>query len=244
MICEREKLDAYVDGELAAAESSAMEAHLESCASCSAEALARMQLKRCVRAAAFAYQPSAEFRNRIAAQIAPQRRQLRFLRNPALLAAISVALIVAIAAPLLARHYARERAVAELLDLHVATLASANPVDVLSSDRHTVKPWFQGKLPFTFNLPELGNSPFKLIGGRLIYFDHDPGAQLLFSLRQHRFSVFIVQKGAVALPTSQTEQGFSVESWITAGLRYSVVSDAAPADVHSLADLLRNAQSQ
>lgn len=244
MICEREKLDAYIDGELAPAEFAAMEAHLAGCAACSAEALARMQLKHSVRAAAFGYQPSAEFRNRIAAQITPRRRPLSFFSNPILIAAIFAVLIGAIAVPLLARHYSRERAVAELLDLHVATLASANPVDVLSSDRHTVKPWFQGKLPFTFNLPELADSPYKLIGGRLIYFDHNPGAQLLFSLRQHRFSVFIVQKGTAGMPPSQTEQGFSMESWTTAGLRYSIVSDAAPGDVHTLADLLRKAQSQ
>ena len=79
----------------------------------------------------------------------------------------SVALVLIFAlGPVDASHSAREQALAELVDLHVATLASANPVDVISTDRHTVKPWFQGKLPFTFNLPELQNSSFKLVGGR------------------------------------------------------------------------------
>jgi len=55
---------------------------------------------------------------------------------------------------LLHRESGRKQEIAELLDVHIATLASTNPVDVVSSDRHTVKPWFQGKLPFTFNLPE------------------------------------------------------------------------------------------
>ena len=62
----------------------------------------------------------------------------------------------------------------ELVDLHVATLASSNPIDVVSSDRHTVKPWFEGKIPFTFNLPELQNSPFTLVGGRVSYLNQSP----------------------------------------------------------------------
>jgi anti-sigma factor RsiW len=95
------------------------------------------------------------------------------------------------------QHWRGEQALGELADLHVATLASAtNPVDVVSTDRHTVKPWFQGKLPFSFNLPEMQNSPLKLIGGRLAYFQQSLGAQLLFEIRKHRISVFIFQNRA------------------------------------------------
>jgi anti-sigma factor RsiW len=144
------------------------------------------------------------------------------------------------------RHQAHEQALTELLDMHVATLASANPVDVVSTDRHTVKPWFQGKLPFTFNLPELQDSPFKLLGGKLVYFRHNPGAQLLFEVRKHQLSVFIVQDetGSKLLQASagaSTEKGFSVEAWRQGGLHYVVISDTSPADVHALADLLRTA---
>ncbi len=133
---------------------------------------------------------------------------------------------------------------AELLDLHVATLASANPVDVISTDRHTVKPWFQGKLPFTFNLPELQNSPFKLVGGRVMYFKHSAGAQLLFDLRNHQMSVFILQdqSGVIPLETGVTrEMAFNVESWSEGGLRYVVIGDASPSDVRELSEMLRAA---
>ncbi len=61
----------------------------------------------------------------------------------------------------------RDHVFSEIADLHVATLASSSPVDVISSDRHTVKPWFQGKIPFAFDLPELQNSDFSLLGGRM-----------------------------------------------------------------------------
>ena len=76
----------------------------------------------------------------------------------------------------------------------MATLASANPVDVISTDRHTVKPWFEGKIPFTFNLPELEGSPFALVGGRVSYLNQSPGAELIFRVRQHQISVFIFQE--------------------------------------------------
>jgi anti-sigma factor RsiW len=244
MTCATDQLDAFIDGELSLAARAAVEAHLETCPACSAQALARLQLKHSVRAAAHAYQPSPEFRARIAAQTAKKQRQpLRLWLNPAL-AFVAAVLIVAISIPLIARHYAREHALSELLDLHVSTLASANPVDVVSTDRHTVKPWFQGKLPFTFNLPELANSPYTLLGGKLIYLNHAPEAQLLFSIRQHRISVFVLRSATSSPDGIQTEDGFTTESWTAGGLHCIVVSDASAADVHALADLMRNAQSR
>ena len=137
----------------------------------------------------------------------------------------------------------RNPALAQLLDLHVATTASSNPVDVLSTDRHTVKPWFQGKLPYAFNLPEFQDTPFKLIGGKLVYFRHTAGAQLLVELRKHQISVFIFQdqSGMRVASGSVREKGFSAESWGEGGLRYTVVGDATAADIHQLAELLRAA---
>ena len=75
---------------------------------------------------------------------------------------------------------AESQVFSEIADLHVATLASSSPVDVISTDRHTVKPWFQGKIPFAFNLPELQNSEFSLLGGRMTYLDQTPGAHLIY----------------------------------------------------------------
>ena len=126
----------------------------------------------------------------------------------------------------------------ELVDQHVATLASANPVDVVSTDRHTVKPWFQGKIPFTFNLPELQNSPFVLVGGRVAYLQQAPGAELIFRIRQHNISVFIFQEQA--LKESATEGGaalsFSMKSWKQNGLYYFAVTDANAQDLDQLSE--------
>jgi len=249
MTCDlwRGKLDAYVDGACSPEDSASLEAHFRTCSSCAAEALSRLQIKRMTQAAAARYSPSPEFRLRIEKSIQPRRRPAWVLAWMPAMAAVTVALaLLAVGLTLWGRHAAREQALAELVDLHVATLASANPVDVVSTDRHTVKPWFQGKLPFTFNLPDLQNSSFKLLGGRVMYFEHSPGAQLLFQIRNHQLSVFIMQDrpGANPLATdaSARELAFNIETWSEGELRYVVVSDASPADVHELSQLIRNAR--
>jgi anti-sigma factor RsiW len=125
----------------------------------------------------------------------------------------------------------------------VATLASANPVDVLSTDRHTVKPWFQGKIPFTFNLPELQNSGFTLVGGRVTYLGQAPGAELIYQIRKHQISVFIFQDradlGSGSSP--QKELSFNLQSWTQDGLHYFVIGDASSIDIQALADMLKKA---
>jgi anti-sigma factor RsiW len=133
----------------------------------------------------------------------------------------------------------------EVIDLHVSTLASSSPVDVLSTDRHTVKPWFQGKIPFTFDLPELQNSGFSLLGGRVTYLDQTPGAELIYELRKHRISVFIFPERSLQsklggnLPTA-TNLSFNMESWSRGGLRYFVIGDTSAADLQELSKLFRS----
>jgi len=249
MTCEnwRDRLDKYLDESCTSEERAGVEDHLHGCPSCSAETLARLQLKRATRAAAAAhFVPSPEFRLRFQKNMEKSRKPLwRTAWIPRLTSAIAL-LLIAVSVMVLTLNRERNQAIAELVDLHVATLASANPVDVVSTDRHTVKPWFQGKLPYTFNLPELQDSSFKLLGGRLVYFQHNPGAHLLFEVRKHQISVFILQDepNPARLPTVVTPssfRGFSVETWSQSGLRYVIISDTSPADIHALADLLRAA---
>ena len=130
--------------------------------------------------------------------------------------------------------------------MHVGTLASSSPVDVISSDRHTVKPWFQGRIPFTFNLPELETSEFSLVGGRVTYLGQTPGAQLIYQIRKHRISVFVFPDDSLRAKfplhsgTGRT-LSFNSETWSQSGLRYFVIGDASASDIHRLSDLLRNA---
>ena len=134
-----------------------------------------------------------------------------------------------------------EQGVSELADLHVATLASANPVDVASTDRHTVKPWFQGKVPFMFNLPELQNTPFRLLGGKVAYFHQKAGAQLLYAVGKHQISVFIFQEDAAARVNLGSTATFSSEGWTQGGLWYFALGDCSAVDLRALSDLLKSA---
>ena len=249
-------LDAYVDESLAQEDVKALEAHMRDCPSCAGEALSRLQNKRATRAAAAnlslapEFQMRPEFHLRIEKSLAKGRtgRSAKvWLIGPA--AAVFALLILAVSLGSLVRIRARNQALAEAVDLHVATLASTNPVDVVSTDRHTVKPWFAGRIPFAFNLPELQDSPYKLLGGKVAYLHNSPGAELVFELRKHQISVFIVQEqpGLFAAGSNVSPggfRGFSDETWSEGGLRYVVISDTNPADVHTLGDLLRSAASK
>ena len=104
----------------------------------------------------------------------------------------------------------------EVSDQHIATLAANLPPQVLSSDRHTVKPWFQGKIPFSFNLPEGLPADTKLEGANLVYLHNRPVAQLLYDIGRHRVSVFVQQRtvwrgvecsdrGACGIPAGQLQ---------------------------------------
>ncbi|HJT69125.1 MAG TPA: zf-HC2 domain-containing protein [Terriglobales bacterium] len=247
MICEwRTQLDAYADGELQPPELSKLETHLRSCPSCAAEALGRIQMKRSISAAATkAFNPSPEFRARIERSILRRtRRSSQWLPKLVFSTAMSVALLLAVL--LLVRNRNHPEVATEAIDLHVSTLASANPVDVVSTDRHTVKPWFQGKLPFTFDLPELAKSEFRLIGGRMAYIEQSPAAHLLFGIRKHEISLFIVQDSEALerdFPSGTSHRlDFNVDTWSESGLRYIAVSDVNSADLEALRSLLNPKQ--
>jgi anti-sigma factor RsiW len=253
MLCEswKAKLDAYVDGELPEQEMRTFDAHVRSCPSCSADALTRVQMKRAIQIAGRRFTPSAEFRERMQQSIAAKpRRSFRL----GLMLAAAAAVILAVGT--LTSTYVttrsgrdqafRDHVFSEIVDMHVATLASSSPVDVISTDRHTVKPWFQGKIPFAFNLPELQNSEFSLLGGRMTYLDQTPGAHLIYDVRKHHISVFVFQERS--LPARLDENSlspkklpFNMETWSQGGLRYFVIGDASAADIDSLAKLFEAA---
>jgi anti-sigma factor RsiW len=248
MVCENwnEKLDAYLDGELALGEARALSEHLRGCAGCAAESLARVQQKRALHAAGHRFTPDPAFRARIQKSLsASKSRGWGQIWFPALAGAMALVIAVAMLLNFNRDRRAEHRVLSELADLHVATLASANPVDVVSTDRHTVKPWFAGKIPFTFNLPELNDSPFTLLGGKVSYLNQSPGAELIFKVRQHQLSVFIFQEqnlGSLrARDAVQTALSFNVRSWSHNGLRYFVIGDASPQDLDKLSELMKAA---
>jgi anti-sigma factor RsiW len=247
MVCEswKTKLDTYLDGELPSEEMRAFDTHVRGCATCSADALSHVQLKRGVQAAGKRFTPSPEFRKRIQQSI--QTKPKRSIGFAWKLAAAMAAILAVIGLAVIyrGRELARtEQVYSEVADLHVATLASSSPVDVLSTDRHTVKPWFQGKIPFSFDLPELQNTGFSLLGGRMTYLDQIPGAHLIYEVGKHRISVFVFQEEAMRgrldeNSSAKRTMSFILETWSQGGLRYIVIGDASAADIDRLSKLFR-----
>lgn len=240
---DRDRLAAYLDGELASDDEKSLQQHIRSCPECAAEIAAMVSLRRVMKPAGWRFAPSAEFRQKIQAQIAPRRS----LRLPWLWPVTTAALAVLILAVLWTRQSAqRSETFREVADLHISDLASANPYDVVSSDRHTVKPWFQGRIPFAFNLPEFAGTEFTLLGGRLVYLHQQPAAQVIVGARQHKISVLILQDTnalSASFPLTNgvaLRDSFNVETWQNHGLRFFVIGDADKPAIQQLAQALQS----
>jgi anti-sigma factor RsiW len=234
MTCEiwRDQIDAYIDGELARSHDEEVSCHLKQCGECTLFAASAIHLKRAVAQAGKRYQPSAELRANVLRDIGAARRA-----SPMWLSIAAAAAMILLAVALFAFRPSRD-ASREIADLHLSTIASQNPVDVVSSDMHTVKPWFQGKLPFTFNLPELAGSPYTLLGGRLVYVRDTPMALLLFQYRLHKISVLI---GPERILSSGTDLGggFHAVSSDKNGYRYVTIGDASLDALQALSDKMQ-----
>jgi anti-sigma factor RsiW len=248
MVCEswQAKLDTYLDGEVPDEQMRTFDAHVRTCPSCSADALTRVQMKRSIQAAGRRYTPSAEFRKRMQQKVAAKPQRSLGLGWTFAAAAAAIIVVGTLTAVYLGTRSDRDQVFSEIADLHVATLASSSPVDVISTDRHTVKPWFQGKLPFAFNLPELQNTGFSLLGGRMTYLDQTPGAHLIYDVGKHHISVFVFQERSLPArldkdPVSPNQLTFNIETWTQGGLRYFVIGDASAANIDSLVKLFKAA---
>jgi anti-sigma factor RsiW len=240
---EPAKLAAYLDGE-APQEQDAVRAHIAACPACAAEVAEMVALKRGLLAARGKFSPSADFRARMQKQMVVKKSRVGLRWMWPALATVPGMLMISVA---LVLSSARPDTMSEVADLHVNMLASANPVDVVSTDRHTVKPWFAGRIPFAFNVPEFAGSDFALLGGKVAYFDQQPGAQLLVSMKQHKISVLIFRespeiKHAFARSKSEeTRNGFNMETWSSGGLRFVVTGDTEAAAIEKLAGMMRQA---
>jgi anti-sigma factor RsiW len=253
------EIESLVDRELDEEQSAQAEGHLAACHECSTRALALTQLKQAVREGAVRYQPSPSFQRRMmqgqgrgresrnqSGERAGERSGRAWWLPSMLPLAASLLIMVALGAALMFgisggitgwRH--RDSLAAEALDQHIATLAGGAAPEVLSTDKHTVKPWFQGKLPFAFNLPDALPAETTLEGANVTYIQGQPAAELIFRIRKHRASVFVTAKQPPWWRTSGVfaRSGFHLVVRETETLRLIGVTDA---DAGSLDALIRS----
>lgn len=239
------QIDAFADHELSPDEARTVQQHIISCHPCSLRLLSTIELKQATAEAGRRLDPSAAALARLTARLQqnasarpqpderPQpKRVLSFPRFNFLWPALVAALLL-VAIPLTTWTVLRSRKAlsaelpAELLDQHLATLSAAATPQVLSTDRHTVKPWFEGKLPFSFNLPEPTALPsgVTLKGADLTYLGDHPAAQLLFAVGKHQVSVFIAQQSLFTTAPSTTRSGYTLRSATAGDLRLIAVGD-------------------
>jgi anti-sigma factor RsiW len=227
MNCDwREKVALFVDDELDATALQEAESHLAGCTECTAAVAEHLALKKAVRVAGNRYAAPPELHASIYRQLHPHARVSPWWKWG--MSAVSLVLVAALGVALWTRRDPQDPIVAGLVDQHVIALSSANPVDILNSNMHVVKPWFQGKVPFTFNLPEIGGTQFTLIGGKVAYARQSPGAELLYQVGQHKVSVFIFQAADSRdkSPVKVRTASFNSTSWQQDGLHFVMLTDS------------------
>ena len=133
---------------------------------------------------------------------------------------------------------------AELVDSHVRSLMLDHLVDVRSSDRHTVKPWFLGKAELAPKVPELADAGFPLIGGRMDFVGGRATPVIIYQRRKHFISLYLTRSAdnATAAPSLTTDRGFNVLAWSEGGIAYRAVSDVAAADLKEFREVYAAAQ--
>ena len=251
MTCDdsRPFLHAYLDGELDAPHAAEFGRHLESCTACG-RALQALEVVR-------ASMQDAQLREPLPAGFEGQiRRELDEVSEPApsrrfgawrLLAAAAVLLLVIGGSWKFAQKArdsdvtvtAADSAASELVDAHIRALQPGHLTDVTSTDQHTVKPWFDGKIAFAPPVRDLAAQDFPLVGGRLDVFQGRTVAALVYGRRKHFISVFIWPDAAQnAEQYAGAMNGYQWISWKQTGLRFCAVADTSRDDLAALKDLI------
>jgi len=241
-----ELINGYVDGELDLVKSIEIEQHLADCPSCSQAHKNVRSLSAVVRKDAVRFQPPVDFEKRLRSALRHEdqsERKPALLHWPWLLAATlcGVILIVGLSlAGVFTRQSADDLLAQEVVSSHVRSLMADHLTDVPSTDQHTVKPWFDGKLDFSPTVKDLSQQGFVLTGGRLDYIGNRPVAALVYQRRQHPINLFVWP--ATATPAMNEKalerQGYNLIRWSNGGMVYWAVSDLNLAELQQFAQLL------
>jgi anti-sigma factor RsiW len=161
----------------------------------------------------------------------------------ALAASVAVAMVLASGATWFVFRPGQAQATGEMVVAsHVRALMAAQPIDVASSDRHTVKPWFNGRITESPRVVDLSNEGFVLVGGRIDVIGRTPVATLVYRIRQHLISLTAVPGGR-ALTAPRAIAGYNIVSWTENGVVYWAVSDVVAADLQTFAQAFRQART-
>jgi anti-sigma factor RsiW len=251
-------LHALIDGELDAGHARDVEEHVATCPGCVAklsaframrEAMARADLKQVapahLRSRIEAALPSPEAQ--VSAEIIAPRKFLQpsrrtffggFAAGSALSAALAATLVFTVFT-----HDQEQTIADEVVSAHIRSLQPGHLIDVETSDQHTVKPWFDGKVDVAPPVIDLTAEGFTLLGGRLDYIDGEPVASVVYKRRKHVINLLVAQRlGAEhANVTNRTVQGYNVRHWSAGGLDFWAVSDLDPTELNEFVQKISTA---
>jgi anti-sigma factor RsiW len=235
-------LDAYVDGELDLVNAREVERHLESCADCRGTEKAIRQLREAITKEAPAYRAPADLRKRVRSALRREAKSTQQTLSPWLTFASGAAFAAVLVTAVLFQTVRTARSntiVDQIVANHVRSLLAAHLVDVTSSDQHTVKPWFDGKVDFAPVVRDLSANGYPLVGGRLDYLDGKTVVALVYQRNKHPINLFITpaQMNRNSSPTMTTRRGYNVLSWTNNGMNYWAVSDLSGTELRQFADL-------
>jgi anti-sigma factor RsiW len=242
MTCDEAQilLHALLDNELDAGHAREVEAHIASCPACAAELASQREMQRVLADTNLRYAAPAGLRARIEASLPqPQRQPSRrsVLRGFAMGSAVSALAASGVVAVVL-RQDDQQRILSEMVSAHLRSLQAGHLIDVVSTDQHTVKPWFNGKLDVAPPVIDLTAQGFTLVGGRLDYVDARAIGAVVYRRRQHIINLFVSQTASTEHrpPKTQSMQGFNCRRWGERGLNFWAVSDLGADELAEFVD--------
>jgi anti-sigma factor RsiW len=244
----RRLLNGYVDGELDLVRNLEIEAHLKECAACSQGYKNHQVLRDGIRNGSLYFRSPPDLQHRIQlslskaakAEASPRVLPWHWLNVAVPMAAAAVVVLALV--PLLRGPTPDDLLTREVISSHVRSLMANHLADVPSSDQHTVKPWFNGKLDFSPPVADLADKGFPLVGGRLDYLNQKPVAALIYQRQKHFINLFVWSStsGSDAGIKSITRQGYHVLHWTRSGMTYWAVSDLEENQLLEFVQLLQN----
>ncbi len=255
MSCQtaQEFIHAYVDGELDLARSLEVEQHMQECEVCASAYRNQTALRSAFKDSSLYYSAPEKLEKRIRSSLrreagseaGPRAFGWRWLPvGVALASLLLMAFVVWRAVPGL-RPSGDELLAQEIVSNHVRSLQlESHRTDVISSDQHTVKPWFDGKLDFAPPVKDFSSQGFPLLGGRLEYLNNRAVAALIYQRQKHFINLYVwpAEPGNATGEVAAKRQGYNLLHWSNSGMNYWAVSDLNGVELHEFARLVQEAQ--
>ena len=240
-------IDGYVDGELDLVRNLDIQHHIQECALCAQGYKNHQVLRNGIKAGSFYFKVPMDLQRRTQlslrkaakAEAGPRLPPKWWFNIAAPLAAAAVMIMALV--PFLRGPSVNDLLAREIVSSHVRSLMASHLADVPSSDQHTVKPWFAGKVNFSPPVQDLANQGFPLVGGRLDYLDNRPVVALIYQRQKHFINLFVWPSGTDSDVETKTvsRQGYNLFHWTRSGMTYWAASDLNKAELQEFVRLIQ-----